>query len=243
MRLIDSQGIKLGAWFLARPIAHRGLHDRSVGAIENSMTAFKRAVESGYAIELDVQPSADGDPMVFHDPTLDRLTEAHGVIDALSTEHLSKIALLGTDDRVVSLETVLKAIGGTVPVFVELKSDTQDESLKTQMAKSTACLAAQYRGRVAVMSYDPSLITSNFFNAPRGVIVKSVADRQQVLPEYAIDFCSVDKSIYKNKVIQEARSKGLPVITWTIISEKEAQDAVAWVEQITFERFFPGVMV
>ena len=63
-------------WLVARPIAHRGLHAKSKGIIENTESAFAAAIKGNYAIECDVQLAADGEAMVFHDDDLDRLTEA-----------------------------------------------------------------------------------------------------------------------------------------------------------------------
>ena len=63
-------------WLVARPIAHRGLHDAAKGIIENSLAAARAAIAGNYAIECDAQLSADGEAVVFHDDTLDRLTEA-----------------------------------------------------------------------------------------------------------------------------------------------------------------------
>ena len=76
------------SWLTARPIAHRGLHDAARGVVENTLPAFEAAVAGNYAIELDVQPSADGEAVVFHDETLDRLTEARGPVAALTTAAL-----------------------------------------------------------------------------------------------------------------------------------------------------------
>jgi len=65
-------------WIAARPVAHRGLHDAKAGVIENTAAAFQAAVDGGYAMECDVQISADGEAMVFHDDTLDRLMQDSG---------------------------------------------------------------------------------------------------------------------------------------------------------------------
>ena len=95
--------MKLPDIFLSRPIAHRGLHDRQDGRPENSRAAMQAAVEQGYGIELDIQPSSDGVPMVFHDPTLARLTGEEGrVRDRTAARNLAilrKVAinLMGLD--------------------------------------------------------------------------------------------------------------------------------------------------
>jgi len=80
-------------WLTARPIAHRGLHDKTKGVIENTGSAATAAIEAGFAIECDVQLTADGEAVVFHDFTLDRLTEARGRLDAMNAASLAKIAM------------------------------------------------------------------------------------------------------------------------------------------------------
>ncbi|WP_269843278.1 glycerophosphodiester phosphodiesterase family protein, partial [Brevirhabdus pacifica] len=86
---------RLARDFLRLPLAHRGLHDRAQGRPENSLAAFRAAIEAGFGIELDVQPSADGRAMVFHDETLDRLTARKGPVAALPAEELGRIPLSG----------------------------------------------------------------------------------------------------------------------------------------------------
>jgi glycerophosphoryl diester phosphodiesterase len=83
----------------ARPIAHRGLHDRARGVIENTPSAVRAAVEAGYGIEVDVQRTAEGEAVVFHDDTLDRLTEASGAVAAYSLAELRKVPFRETSDR------------------------------------------------------------------------------------------------------------------------------------------------
>ncbi|HPG03910.1 MAG TPA: glycerophosphodiester phosphodiesterase family protein, partial [Rhodoblastus sp.] len=100
------------AWLAARPIAHRGLHDRAAGRIENSASAARAAVEHGFAIECDVQLSADGEAMVFHDFRLDRLTGESGPVRARSAAVLSRIALAGSTDGIPTLPEFLDLIGG-----------------------------------------------------------------------------------------------------------------------------------
>ncbi len=76
-------------WIVATPIAHRGLHNAAQGVIENSTSAAQAAIARGFAIECDVQLTADGEAVVFHDFTLDRLTEAVGRVDAMTAAQLA----------------------------------------------------------------------------------------------------------------------------------------------------------
>ena len=97
-------------WLVARPIAHRGLHDKAKGVIENTASAALAAIEAKCAIECDVQVTADGEAVVFHDFTLERLTESSGRLDQLSAEALGKLAMRGTADRVMRLSDWLALI-------------------------------------------------------------------------------------------------------------------------------------
>ena len=110
------------AWLTARPIAHRGLHDAQHGIIENTESAFSEAIAAAYHIECDLQISRDGEAMVFHDATLDRLTGETGRIDALSTAEICRIVLTGSSDRPQTLSQLLDQVDGRVALLIELKS-------------------------------------------------------------------------------------------------------------------------
>src|SRR5690349_3512157 len=90
-------------WLTARPVAHRGLHDASAGVLENMPAAFQAAIAGNYAIECDVQLSADGEAMVHHDGALGRLTEGTGPLRSLSTQALKAISFKATSERMLTL--------------------------------------------------------------------------------------------------------------------------------------------
>lgn len=102
-------------------IAHRGLHDNRSGAPENSMPAFRKAVEAGYGIELDVQRTADGKLVVFHDMNLKRMTGADGRLTEYTYEELLSYSLGQSRERIPLFEDVLKMVGGRVPMVIEIK--------------------------------------------------------------------------------------------------------------------------
>ena len=89
---------------LATPLAHRGFHDLAAGCPENSLSAFRAAIDAGYGIELDVQRSADGRAMVFHDDTLDRLTDRSGLVASLTAADLGRTLLCDSDDHIPTLQ-------------------------------------------------------------------------------------------------------------------------------------------
>ena len=121
----------LAASFLRTPLAHRGLHDESAGVIENSARAFTAAISQGYGVELDVQLTADGKAVVFHDDHLARLTDRAEKTRDLSSAELSAITLSGSQDTIQTLPEILSLIGGRVPILIEIKD--QDSSMGPKM--------------------------------------------------------------------------------------------------------------
>ena len=117
--------------FLAAPIAHRGLHDLSEGRPENGLSAVRAAVDAGYGLELDLQISADGVAMVFHDYELDRVTGESGQVKRRSAAELGQITLIGSDDRIPRLSEVLELVDGRVP-------DTAEEEARSLMEQIQA---------------------------------------------------------------------------------------------------------
>ena len=77
------------AFLKAQPFAHRGLH--GLGVVENSRAAFRAAIARGHGIETDVQGARDGEAMVFHDSTLDRLTASAGALAAHTPVEMGQI--------------------------------------------------------------------------------------------------------------------------------------------------------
>ena len=107
--------------FLARqPFAHRGLHGPDI--VENSRAAFIAAMALGHGIELDVQGARDGEAFVFHDATLDRLTDETGRFADRAASALDRIQLSGTDEAIPRLPEILALVGGRVPILIEVKA-------------------------------------------------------------------------------------------------------------------------
>ena len=109
-------------WLIARPVAHRGLHDAQKGVIENTPSAFAAAIAGGYGIECDLQISADGDAMVHHDEVLGRLTDGNGRLDALTAAELKRVPFKATADRMITLAELCDLVDGRAPLLIELKS-------------------------------------------------------------------------------------------------------------------------
>ena len=151
------------AWLTARPIAHRGLHDVANGIIENTGPAVSEAISAGYAIEVDLRLSADGEAMVFHDSTLDRLTEEHGPVSARASSALKWVRFKGTEARMMTLGELLAQVEGQVPLFLEIKSQWDNVG---PLEQRVAQLEGAYEGPVAVMSFDSKSLSASQQLAP-----------------------------------------------------------------------------
>ena len=90
-------------WLTARPVAHRGLHDRARGIIENMPGAAQAAIDGNFGIECDIQLTADGEAMVHHDDALGRLTEGSGALLGMTAAELKAVKFKDTSERMMSL--------------------------------------------------------------------------------------------------------------------------------------------
>lgn len=133
--------------------AHRGLHGN--GVPENSMEAFRLALENGYGVELDIHLLADGNLAVIHDSSLKRTAGVDLSIESLTTEQLSQYTLEGTLQTIPTFQEVLELFAGKAPLIVELKSDNGNHDLLTK----TACdMLDGYEGLYCLESFDPRCI-------------------------------------------------------------------------------------
>lgn len=131
--------------------AHRGLHDNASGVPENSMAAFAKAVKAGYGIEMDVQLSKDRIPVVFHDFTLKRVCGREGKVCDYTYQELKEFRLYGSGETIPRFEDVLKAVGGRVPLIVELKVEWTDISV----CPLADALLENYKGLYCIESFNP----------------------------------------------------------------------------------------
>ena len=128
-------------WLTARPVAHRGLHDAAAGVIENTASAFRAAIEGGFAIETDLQLSADGEAMVHHDFALGRLTLGTRQLAAMTAAGLKEVPFKDTADRMMTLGELCELVAGRAPLLIELKSRF-DGDLRLVAARRARCCRA-----------------------------------------------------------------------------------------------------
>lgn len=134
--------------------AHRGLFDSRAGVPENSMPAFRRAVDAGYGIELDVQMTKDRVPVVFHDFTLKRMCGVPGRVRDFTFEELQKLSLGESGEKIPKFSDVLALTDGKVPLIVEFKSNDTDMSLCAPID----AMLTKYRGDYCIESFNPLVL-------------------------------------------------------------------------------------
>ena len=230
-------------WITQRPIAHRGFHDLSKGQPENSLAAIVAAAEAGFAIECDLQMSSTGEPVVFHDPTLNRMTGTAGNVWEQTPADLAKLHLLGTNQVIEKLSTVLDEIDGRVPVILELKGNLdRDQGLVPGVAD---CLNA-YSGLIAVMSFNHWLcdqFRTLVPDIPRGLTAqgndRTYKGHFAAMHDYDLQFVSYKVQDVDCRFVRDMRALGLPVITWTVKDGKGRQSTKDHADQMTFEGFDP----
>src|ERR1700694_1602565 len=98
------------AWLIARPVAHRGLHNAATGVIENTSSAVAAAIAAGYAVEVDLQLTAGGEAGVYHDGALGRLTPGTERLVAMTTPELKRVRFKATDDRMLTIAELCELV-------------------------------------------------------------------------------------------------------------------------------------
>ncbi|MGN6101267.1 MAG: glycerophosphodiester phosphodiesterase family protein [Devosia sp.] len=249
----------MGKGIFAKPIAHRGLHDRSKGVIENSRSAFEAAIAAGCAIECDVQLTRDGVPVVFHDDDMQRLLGISGDIRDASSDTVLQAPLLGSaaGDCPQTFGQLLDQVAGRTLLQVELK--TQRPGKTRPLAAIAVDIASRYQGPICFESFDPWLLRAAReagFRGQLGIITERYTgtgpDYDQLKPHERIalrhllhwpltrfDFLSVDKEALTLPAVRLFRALGKPVTSWTIRSAEEAGEALRQADQIVFEGFLP----
>jgi glycerophosphoryl diester phosphodiesterase len=239
-------------WLLSTPVAHRGLHDKHAGVVENSPAAFEAAVSAGYAIELDLQQSSDGDAIVFHDDSLDRLTESEGKICQRSANELRQIQLSHTTDRIPLLSEVLDLVAGRTPLLIEIKNTSR---VVGELERRTWELLSNYHGPYAIQSFNPLTLKWFCENAPsilrgqlstdcRNIRHRNVTWRAKFImrnlllfPMSRPDFIGYDINALPAIAPWIARRIGLPILAWTVTNESQHAVSQRYADNIIFEGF------
>ena len=232
-------------------VAHRGLWFPG-GAPENSLAAFQAACSHGYGIELDVQLSADGEAVVFHDFTLERLTGAEGRLSDRSAADLGKLRLSGTDETIPTLVDVLAVVGHRAMVHIELKTPAGEVGPLEQRVHE---IIIDHAGPLAVIGFNPyshAWFAQHFPNVLRGLdsygyndegsrkmpaeLRRSYAELEHISIARP-HFLALGVDMLPSPKAAKLRDKGMPVVAWTVRSAEKWAELKPHCDNLIFEGF------
>ena len=247
------------SWLVERPIAHRGLHDEARGRIENTLRAADAAIAGGFAIECDIQLSVDGEAIVFHDETLDRLTDAPGLLSALSAAEIAKLRIKDSGeppptfaglsrssrrpdaDHLRAQEPVRRRLAHRRPRrrprrdFMTARSPSR---ASTMILPPICACAARICGRAspARSAFSPRRLTTartGISSARRRSATGSDFDHYDLARP---DFLSwnVDDLPHKIPFLVKELT-GAPIMAWTVRTAEQREAAHKWADQIVFD--------
>ncbi len=237
------------SWLVQTPIAHRGLHDKEHP--ENSLSAFQRAIDGGYPIELDVQMISDGTLVVFHDESLSRLTDNDGYIKFLNKSDLDILTLKDSKEKIPTFDEVLKFVDGRTPLLIEIKNPSKVGELEKKVIEALK----DYKGQYAVQSFNPYVLEYFYKHAPnilRGQLAGFMKhEKLAFFKKYALKRMLLNKKIsHPNFISYEAKRvpnrfvrkyKKIPLLVWTVTSQSEYLKVVKYCDNVIFEGFEPKI--
>jgi len=233
-------------WLKQRPIAHRGLH-KGFSIPENSMLAFKKAIEKNYAIELDVRITKDNQIVVFHDKNLIRVCANKRKIKNQNYDALKNIKLYHSNQTIPLFRDLLKLVDGKVPLVIEIKN----YGAVGEMEEILANMLDEYNGKFSICSFNHHVVDWFRINRPsfiRGLIYGDIKKFQikfyklvflyrffKVKPH----FISLDYKLLDTLIPVFCRRADIPIVSWTVNTKKKMRKANTIVDNIVFENIKP----
>ncbi|MEV6161427.1 glycerophosphodiester phosphodiesterase family protein [Streptomyces sp. NPDC052052] len=238
-------------WLVSAPIAHRGLFDTSLGVPENSLAAFRRAVERGVPVELDVQLAGDGTLVVLHDATLERMTGARLHVSRIGRVDLGRLRLRDSGEPVPTLEQVLEIIDGQVPVVIDVRRWRPE--LRPRLERAVAAGIQDYLGPVALQSFDPLAVyrlQRMISDRPVGQISgalhaaswgASMIGRTMVTNVVTSpDFIACELKMLPSRYATFWQRRGIPLLAWTVTSAESEARAARVADNFFFDGYLPA---
>jgi len=245
------------------PIAHRGLFNNTTSAPENSLSAFQKAVDAGYGIELDVQLTKDREVIVIHDDDLHRTSKVDTKISDCTYEMLQEYSLFQSDEKIPKFSAVLSLINGNVPIIVELKNTSSSDY--AELCERTAACLDTYNGVFCIESFNPMIVHWFRINRPdylRGFLssdyhkeLASLTCVQQpkltFLQKFTLTNCLMNFYIRPDFIAYNIRYKnqlsyrvctglfGIVKVGWTIRSKEDLDKTKPAFDVIIFDSFLP----
>lgn len=230
-------------WMTDRPIAHRGYHNAEIDIYENTLSACSLAIEYGFNIEVDMHPAGNGQPIIFHDPTLERLSGDPRNVRELDPGQLAKVKIGNGKDTVATLDQLLELTDGNTGLVLEMKGVAgEDDGFVAAITNSLK----NYHGPYVLMSFYHWLLKDARAIAPHIPLGLTAlyGDEKYEMHKTIADECEVDFVSYKwsdlpCRFATEFRNSGKPVICWTTKSAEQMHKALQHCDQVTFEGFNP----
>ena len=236
-------------WLFKSPIAHRGLHKGFI-VPENSMAAFKKALQKGYGIELDVRVTKDRQVVVYHDKNLSRVSQSKKKIKNNTYAVLKTFSLYQTTQKIPLLSEVLELVDGQVPIVIEMKN-YEDVGI---FEEAVYDVVKEYKGDFAVCSFNPKVLEWFSKNKPdikKGLIFGDIKKFEikyyNLLFLYRYlrlkpDFVSLDYRLIDTFIVKICRFFKVPIVSWTVDGKRKNQKALTLVDNVIFEGFKPKVL-
>ncbi len=217
-------------------IAHRGLFNKKENIPENSLLSYKKAIDKGYGIEIDLHILADGKVVVFHDDNLIRMTGKNKELKTCTYDDIKELTLDNTNEHIPYLEDVLALVDGKVPLLIEYKYDVKDRSLEEKSME----ILKDYKGKFAIQSFDPfsvkwfkdnyseilrGQLSSNYKGEKIGFFKKFILKNVFTNFLNKPDFISYNISSLPSNRIKYLRSKGILIGGWTIRNKEDYEKA------------------
>jgi len=237
-------------WLLAKPIAHRGLFNETHP--ENSLVAIDAAVNAGFPVEIDVQLTSDGHAVVFHDWNLKRLTGFDAKVKDVTIAKIRELTLLGTDQRIPTLEETLSVIAGRTPALIEIKN----RRYPTRLEPVAGRILNDYKGAFAIQSFNPYTLgwfSLRYPRIARGQIscafdTDDMAGwKKQILSNYGMNWMSRPQFISHHWRQLPAIAPTMlrkffkvPLLVWIVRNEEEKAAALRLGDNFVFEQFVPA---
>lgn len=231
-------------WLKTKPIAHRGLWNDKI--IENSLSAYKSAIDNGYPIEIDVYLTTDGNLVSFHDQSLKRMTGADGFIFEKSLTELKELSLLGSKEKIPTLQEVLELAKGKIPLLIEIKDQPNGK-----VVDALVSALKDYDGEFAIQSFNPLYVNKIKKLAPqfiRGILgTEKHAEGKSFLTKFILKHLSLNFLIKPDFIsysftglpLSKKKVKSKVVIAWTITNKQTAFEVKDKCDNFIFENFIP----
>ena len=230
--------------FKNRFIAHRGLHKNKI-IPENSMLAFKAAIEKNYAIEFDINITKDNQIVVFHDDDLNRLCNKKENIEDVSYDFLKDLNLYESNEKIPLLKELLDEVAGKIPLIIEIKKHKNIGLLENILLE----MLKEYKGEYFICSFEKDILLWLEKNKPkeiRGLIFESLPIKFKKYEKIAFlykyfkskaDFISLEDKLIDSSIYDFCKKKELDIVVWTIKDKKSFQNIDKKVSAVIFENF------